>query len=227
MCCERNCGRCNRCCNRIVGSVTQTNVVYLRGPIGPQGPAGPTGATGATGATGPVGPQGPIGLTGPIGPTGATGATGPQGPIGPVGPQGPVGATGPVGPAGTSDGLYASETGATVAAGAIIPIALDSATPTTTMSVVNNSVTLADAGSYLVSYQADGSGSTVDNTVSLYQNGAILADETLYLSNATERGSASKTVIVNASAGDTLSLYNTSGEALAVNDASITVVKLA
>ena len=116
---------------------------------------------------------------------------------------------------------------ATIDAGDIIPIALDSATPTTTMSVAGGEITLADAGSYLVSYQAYASGTTLDNTVSLYQNGAIIPGETLYLSNGTERGSASKTVIVNATAGDTLSIYNTSGDSLAVNDASITVVKLA
>ena len=204
------CNRCNRCCNNGCNNssnvVNASQVVYLRGPIGPQGPQGPTGLTGATGATGP---QGPIGLTG---------ATGPQGPIGPVGPQGP---------AGTSDGLYATGPVATIGAGDIIPIELDSATPTTTMSVTANSVTLANAGSYLVSYSADGSGSTVDNIVSLYQNGAIIPDQSLYLSSGTERGSASKTIIVNASAGDALALYNTSTEDLALNDASITIVRLA
>ena len=223
------CNNCNRCCNRFnnANSTIQTSVVYLRGPIGPQGPVGPAGPQGPIGVTGATGPQGPRGFTG---------ATGPQGPVGPIGPQGPVGATGatgatgpqgPAGPAGTADGLYASGTTATIGIDAIIPIVLNSATPDTSLIVSNNEITLTEDGSYLVSYFADGFGSTGENLVELYLNDNPLPQTEISLSEGTTRGSASKTIIVNAVSGDTLSLYNASETELSILGASITVVKLA
>jgi len=202
MCCQN---RCNGCCNNCNRSNT-TSVVYVRGAQGPQGPIGPQG------------PQGPIGLTG---------ATGPQGPIGLTGATGPQGPQGPIGPAGLSDGIYAVGTTATVASGAIIPIALSTSTPTTTMSVSGNAVNITTAGTYLVSYYAEGSGTTGEHTVSLYQNGVALANNDIIIANGAETGSASRTVIVNATGASTLSLYNTSAEDLAITDASISVLKLA
>ena len=215
-----------RCCNNnpiiIRGPVGPTGATGARGPIGPQGPVGPigpTGATGATGATGPIGPQGPIG---PAGPTGATG------PIGPVGPTGATGATGPVGPqgpAGTGDALYANSGTTTVASDAIIPIELDTATDDTTMSVSDNAINITDAGIYLVSYFANGSVDAGDFAVSLYQNGVELADERI--SVTTPSGALSKTILLALDAGDTLSIYNTSGSVEALLGASITALKLA
>ncbi len=213
MCCY---SRCNRCLNATRQSQTIDNVVVLRGPIGPQGPAGPTGATGATGA---VGPQGPIGLTG---------ATGPQGPIGPIGPTGATGATGPAGPAGTGDAIYASTTVATVPDGTLIPLALTSATPDTTMTVDANAVNITQAGSYLVSYYASGTGTTGANSVSLYQDGVAVPNESVVISDGATSGSGSRTALINVTTAPTaLSLYNTSGEELSLTGASISVLKLA
>ncbi len=203
MCCYSRCNNCNRC-----GSVTRSanidNVVVLRGPIGPQGPAGPTGPTGATGATGAVGPQGPIGLTG---------ATGPQG---------------PVGPAGTGDAIYASTGAGTVADATIIPLALSSATPASTLTVDANAVSIPEAGSYLVTYYAGGSGTTGSNVVSLYQDGVAVANESIVISDGATVGSSSKTAIINVTTAPTaLSLYNRSGEELSLSGASLAVLKLA
>lgn len=221
MCClfGNNCN-CNRCNN------TPT---VIRGPRGPIGPSGPQGARG---------PQGPQGATGPAGPTGATGATGavgPQGPIGPVGPQGPQGATGatgatgavgpqgPVGPAGINDAIYAQSSVATVAAGAIIPLALNTATPNTTFSVSDNAVNLPEAGTYIVSYYANGSVPTGDFITTLYLNGAALANETIIQSDSV--GAASKTALITTTGPATLSLYNGSASVATLSDASITVIK--
>lgn len=212
MCClfGNNYNNRNCCCNRNV---------YIRGPIGP---------TGATGARGPQGPQGPVG---PIGPTGATGATGPQGPvgatgaIGPQGPAGPVGATGPqgpAGPAGSSDAIYASSALTTVESGAIIPLALTTASPASTMSLVDNAVNVTEAGTYLVSYFYQNEPEKQNASVSLYLNGAPVANEVL-----SDESSASRTILLNLAAGDAIAIYNTSTTATDFASASITAVKIA
>ena len=222
--CLFGCGNCN--CNHNCNSIN-----VIRGPRGPMGPSGPQGARGPIGPQGPVGPTGPTGATGatgpigPIGPTGATGATGATGPIGPVGPQGPTGATGPQGPAGTSQALYAGTNTVVVASGAIIPIELISESPASTMTVSNNEVVINENGSYLVSYFASGSVPADDFITSLYLNDAIITNESIVQTNSA--GSASKTVLLNLSVNDTLSLYNTSTNEATILDASITVLKVA
>lgn len=243
------CGGCNNCNNRNTtpviirgprGPIGPTGATGARGPIGPQGPVGPigpTGATGATGATGPIGPQGPVGPIGPTGATGATGATGPVGPQGPVGatgavgPQGPVGATGatgpqgPVGPAGTSDAIYASVGATSVPTGAIIPITLNESSPTTSMTVLDNEIILSEAGSYLVSYYSAGTAGATNFTTTLYLNGSAVADESIVEPSGS--GASSKTILINASAGDALSIYNLSAQEATLSGASITVLKVA
>ena len=233
--CFFNCGNCNQNCGcnnqfrRVI--IPPVAVQGARGPQGPQGPVGPigpqgpTGATGATGAIGPIGPVGPAGATGatgpqgPVGPTGATGATGPQG------PAGATGATGPQGPAGTSQAIYADSTIATVASGAIIPIVLSESSPASTMTVDGNEITLTEAGSYLVSYYTEGSVATGDYETSLYLNGVAIPDESITFVGSS--GAGSKTILLNTAAGDTLSIYNTSDTDATVNNASITVLKVA
>ena len=216
MCClfgSNSC--CNRCNNTTIirGPVGPTGATGARGPIGPQGPVGPAGPQGATGATGPIGP---------IGPTGATGATGATGPIGPIGPQGPQG---PAGPAGLSDAIYASSGADTVDAGAIIPLALVVATPDTSLSVSDNAVNVTEDGTYLASYFVGGSVPTNEFITALYLNGAPITGETIVQSNSA--GAASKTILLNLSAGDTLSIYNTSATEATLSGASITVLKVA
>ncbi len=210
--CLFGCSNCN--CNHNCNSIN-----VIRGPRGPMGPAGPQGARG------PIGPQGPVG---PIGPTGATGATGPAGPIGPIGPQGPAGATGATGatgPAGTSQALYAGVTTAVVASGTIIPIELISESPESTMTVSDNEVVINEDGSYLVSYFVSGSVPTNEFITALYLNGSPITSENIVQSNSA--GAASKTILLNLSTGDTLSLYNTSATEATLSSASITVLKVA
>ena len=199
---NNNCNCNNNCPQRVI--------VGPQGPIGPRGPVGPTGPTGATGATGATGPQGPTGATG------ATGATGPQGPIG------ATGATGPQGPAGSSDALYANSGVTTIEAGATAPLTLDSATPDTSMSVGANAVTLSEAGYYLVSYYL--TGSSTDTSLELQQNGASVS---VLESGDTTLTTLSKTVLLDATAGTSLTLVNTGGAALSVTDTGLTVLKVA
>ena len=216
---------CNRCSNQNLLSGSNTlstisnssfnnnccNIRYIRGPIGP---------TGATGARGPIGPQGPVG---PIGPTGATGATGP------VGPAGPTGATGPVGPAGasaTNDSLYANYTGGQIESEAIIPLTLVTSTPSSTLSVSGGSVVLPDAGTYLISYYANGSVPSGDLEVSLYLDGVAIPNESITItSTPDETASGSKTILVTTASGGTLSIYNTSDQTATFEGASLTVTR--
>ena len=224
--CNRN-NNCN-CCRGPRGPIGPTGATGARGPQGPQGatgpagPQGPIGPVGPTGATGAVGPQGPIGPVGPVGATGATGATGPQGPVGATGATGPQG---PIGPAGTSQAIYAGTTIATVGAGAIVPIALIAQSPASTMTVSDNEVNITETGSYLVSYFAGGSVTTGDFIVSLYLNDVAIANENIVQSDSV--GAGSKTVLLNLSAGDSISLYNTSATEATLSSASITVLKVA
>ncbi len=227
------CNNCNNRCNGFNNCSNTTNcpnrvIVGPQGPIGPRGPVGPTGPQGLTGPQGPVGATGAIG---PQGPAGATGATGPQGPVGATGatgPQGPVGATGatgpqgPVGPQGTSQALFAEGSATTVTAGTVAPITLSEDTPLSSMTVGGNAVTLTEAGYYLVSYFV--SGTATDVAFSLNQNGAIIS--TVVNSNG-DSESLSRTVLVNASAGDILTLSNSSATDLSTSDYGITVLKVA
>lgn len=223
----------NPCC-QTRPTCSQNSVEYIRGPIGPQGPVGPIGPMGPQGAQGPQGPQG---IQGPVGATGATGATGPQGPQGPQGIQGETGATGATGPqgpqgeAGTSalqDALYAYGGTQTVASGAIIPLASSVTTPTTTMSLASNAITLPQ-GTYLVTYGATGErGADGNLSVQLYVNGAADANEIItdYATTA-NAANVSKTILYNATAdGTTLSIYNVSGESVNLTGANVTAMRI-
>ena len=151
------------------------------GPVGPTGAAGPQGPPGQTGATGPAGPQGPTGLTGaagpqgetgPQGPAGPTGATGPQGETGPQGPAGPAGATGPQGETGPTGAAGATgpqgppgvvsfwngnSTGTQTLTAAtnnavIFTPNLSSPAADYTLSADGRTLTVTNAGDYLISY---------------------------------------------------------------------------
>lgn len=202
----------NPCC-QTRPTCSQNSVEYIRGPIGPQGPVGPIGPMGPQGAQGPQGPQG---IQGPVGATGATGATGPQG------PQGEPGTS------ALQDALYAYGGTQTVASGAIIPLASSVTTPTTTMSLASNAITLPQ-GTYLVTYGATGErGADGNLSVQLYVNGAADANEIItdYATTA-NAANVSKTILYNATAdGTTLSIYNVSGESVNLTGANVTAMRI-
>lgn len=206
----------NPCCNSrpMPTPCGRPSIEYIRGPMGPVGATGPMGPMGPQGAQGPQGIQG---QTGPAGATGATGATGPQGPQGEAGTPALV------------DALYASGGTQSVATGAIIPITSTATTPTTTMTVANNAVTLP-VGTYIVTYGATGTADTATATMSvqLYANGAAIATEILNdEASPTESANVSKTIVYNATAETTLSIHNASTATINFTGANITVQRLA
>ena len=84
---------------------------------------------------------------------------------------------------------------------------------------------ITEDGVYLVSYFADGSVTDNDFSISLYQNGSALTGETITVTDTD--GAVSKTILVNASAGDTLAIYNSATSQATLDGASITALKLA
>jgi hypothetical protein len=93
------------------------------------------------------------------------------------------------------------------------------------MTVSDNAVNITEDGTYLVSYFVGGSVPTNEFITALYLNGSAITGENIVQSNSA--GAASKTVLLNLSAGDNLSLYNTSGTDATLSGASITAVKVA
>ena len=112
-----------------------------------------------------------------------------------------------------------------MASGDIIPLTLTTSTPDTSLTVSDNEVNITEDGTYLVSYYVGGSVPTNEFITSLYLNGAQIANQTIVQSNSA--GAASKTVLLNLSAGDSLALYNTSTSEATLSNASITVLKVA
>lgn len=131
---------------------------------GPQGPRGEPGPQGCPGEPGEPGPQGPRGEAGPpgcpgergeAGPQGVTGPQGPQGEPGPQGPRGEPGARGPAGPPGypqnsiiasfSGEGLILSEN-------TRLPLKMDIADMTGSISLCDDNSVLLDAGCYAVYY---------------------------------------------------------------------------
>jgi hypothetical protein len=93
------------------------------------------------------------------------------------------------------------------------------------MTVTANAVNISEDGTYLVSFYASGVVTSGELSTSLYLNDTALADETIVQPDSS--GAASKTILLNLDAGDTLSLYNTSTIVATLSGASLTVVKLA
>lgn len=205
-----------------------------RGFIGPVGPTGATGAqgpiglTGATGATGPAGPQGPTGLTG------ATGATGPQGETGPQGPAGATGPTGPQGPPGVVSFWSGNSTG-TQTLNADNDYAVTFAQNLTspegdyTISADGRTVTVNNAGDYLISYDVliPSGTTTTNNGFYVTLNGTQIPAT---LTNVTGTFETSETVssqaIATLPAGATISLRSLSDITLTAPSAGQQMVTL-
>ena len=144
---------------------------------------------------GPMGPAGPQGPVGPVGPTGATGATGPQGPVGPVGPS-PI-----------EDLAIASLTNTAAATitdlGDYIPFNNTNTVQNATVTD-SDSITVTNGGTYYITYGLNDATATGDTGVSLYINNTENVNTTLNISDTVT--SASGGIILNLSAGDSISL---------------------
>jgi hypothetical protein len=180
------------------------------GPTGPTGPIGPTGVTGPAGLTGPAGPLGPTGPAGPpgsTGPVGAIGATGATGLPGPIGATGATGAPGPIGPGGTLSAFYATHTSPTIYINAP-----DKLPVTAAVGPVGDDITLS-AGNFTL--HATGI-YKVTAIVRTSPDSPTLGGIRLYLNSVPFGSTTTATVagedvvhvaLVEASAGDVLSLY--------------------
>ncbi|MBR2985727.1 MAG: collagen-like protein [Clostridia bacterium] len=208
-----------------VGPIGPTGATGATGPAGPQGPQGIQGPVGATGPQGPIGLTGATGATGPQGPVGATGATGPQGPIGLTGPQGPqgiqgeVGPQGPVGPAGADGtnglasfgGAYSTATTAIGLTTTPTTLTLNTVLPLSNVTVGTNSLTVANDGTYEITYGIRGS-ATPDATVTLAvtQNGANIPQSVITSDFTVDDQNLANVTLANLTAGDVLTLVATS-----------------
>jgi len=218
----------------------------LTGAAGPQGPAGPAGAAGAQGipgaigATGLQGVQGETGLTGaagpqgPAGPAGAAGAQGPQGTIGATGPQGVqgetglTGAAGPQGPAGAAGAAGAQGPAGTGA----VAIANDAFSGTTALSTSFNSSaaaqlytkTLPSNGLYLVTLWMK---TAIQGAPIAYLqvNGIDVSYGAGYYS-ASDTTILNMSTVVNAAAGDIITLKATAFEGAIGVSGRIQITKL-
>lgn len=209
--------RKNCCCNNLNSNSENNFLITQFGTTSVTGPTGLTGPTGPTGATGPAGP------TGPAGATGATGATGPAGPTGPTGETGPAGAA--------NVNQYAT----TYTLGAQT---LTSGTPLTLMTVLVNqsfvvgadSITVPDAGAYLLSYSVNRVETMSDGDyVELKINGTEYAATRRMLSTTAGVGG---TYVLRLTAGSVIQVVPTEqGSVRLVGDrgpsAVLTVVRLA
>lgn len=183
--------------SELVGATGPTGATGATGPSG--GPTGPIGATGPEGPAGPVGAQGDPGDAGPTGPTGATGATGATGPIGPTGPTGAnVTAT-------TS--FAANTTGALVAvaiAGTPVPLPNSQVIPAgITVDGTNTIFTVANAGTYRISYIVNVTAALLMTTRVMINGGANVASTIIPVLSLS---SYSNEILVNLAAGSTVSL---------------------
>ncbi len=145
----------------------------LQGPTGPTGPDGPQGLQGPAGPTGPTGPTGPAGEAGPAGIAGETGATGPTGETGPTGPAGGLASLG---------GRY-SDVPSILNLAALTPVQVPLETTMPSIDVTytpNNSITVANAGIYEITYYFNASASVATTlTFAVRSNGTNIASTTV------------------------------------------------
>jgi hypothetical protein len=82
------------------------------------------------------------------------------------------------------------------------------------------------AGTYLVSYSANGSVPTGDFSISLYLDGAPLSGQEINITpaSADQTVEGSKSVLVTTTGG-TFALYNTSTDSATFDNASLTVIQ--
>ena len=191
---------------------------------------GNQGDPGAPGEMGPTGPTGPTGPEGAAGPAGAIGATGPAGAAGAVGSAGPTGATSP----GLTAAFAANTQGSiiSVALGGT-PIALPNAQvlpPNITANSGNTVFTVAEAGTYQISYHVNTTLALLMGT-RLVINNANNAASTIAPGVATSRFENQITVDLPANSIISLQMYplTLAGAAVLVGGgagASLTIIRL-
>ena len=158
----------------------------------------------AVGATGATGPQGPIGLTGPQGPQGIQGEVGPQGPVGPAGADGTNGLA-------SFGGAYSTTATAIDLTTTPTTLTLNNILPPSNVTVGTNSLTVANTGTYEVTYGIRGS-VTPDATVTLAvtQNGTNIPQSVITSDFTVDNQELASVTLANLTAGDVLTLVASS-----------------
>ena|ERR1700733_3648526 len=156
-------------------------------------------------------PSGNSGTTGPTGPTGVTGATGATGNTGQTGTTGSRGVTGPTGAATLGAyGYFYNQSVSTKLSGSGTSLLSFSAAPAINSNITigtdHETITLAAAGVYAITYVVSGVSTGVASTIELLLNGSVIAGSQFSLSLATTTQVAQASVIVSATAGSTIQL---------------------
>lgn len=162
---------------------------------------GPTGPSGLTGADGTF--QGATGPTGPAGPNGAIGTVGTNGAIGPTGTFAPTSTTTT---AGSAANINTLGTILTVPLSGTLTLSLPNAqifSPDITVSGANSVFTVANAGTYRLSYSVNTTLALLLGT-RLLVNGSPLAGS--IISPLVSVSNYNNEVEVNLTAGSTISL---------------------
>ena len=209
------------------GSTGPQGIQGITGPTGPQGLIGPTGATGSTGPQGIQGVTGPTGPQGLIGPTGATGATGPQGIQGITGPTGP---TGPSTQSTIDSALTAYDGTQTIASNGTLSLGvLINSTGTSISFTAPNTITINTPGTYLINVSSiiDNAGTAGDLGITMQINGTTVPTASEYIANQATAFSSELQHNYNASAGDTITLINTSSASNDYHDTTVSIIRLA
>ena len=222
-CIRRKPKACVNCCsasnNGPAGLAGATGVTGADGAVGATGATGATGVTGATGSTGmtgatgadgAVGATGATGVTGVTGATGATGAAGITGATGATGATGTTGATGATGAAGISTTIHSmsalntsKSTINVVTGGTPVPLPDNQILSSFTVDEANETFTVPESGTYMISYQAATTTALLLSTQILL-NREPLAGSMVSPSLATTLFTAS--LFATLTAGDTLQL---------------------
>ncbi len=213
------------------------------GATGPIGATGPTGANGTNGVNGATGAAGPIGATGPTGANGANGVTGSAGPVGATGATGSAGVGVPSG--GTTgqvltkvDGTNFNTSWTTPSAASSASIVVDAATVSGTPSNSNvfgssngaqiYTTTLASSGIYMVSFSLKSTAPGGTNIIAYLRLNTtdIAYDGGYYNAGGANDAIVNVTGIVNATAGNTISIRVSDSAGTNPITGKITIVKL-
>lgn len=184
---------------------------------------GPTGYTGSTGSTGPVGPTGTSGSD-------ETGSTGPIGYIGTTGPTGSAGPTGITGGNFEEYGQMSNTSGQATTNAVGTTIIYDSTTLSSGLQSIipGDGVMTVNAGLYIVAGQIQFA-SNIAGTRGLILYAGSNNMEVDYMASQDNTTSVNASQIFNLNNGDTvyMAAYQTSGIALEVLSATLTVNRLA
>lgn len=156
-----------------------------------------------------------------------------QGPTGPTGIQGPTGAqgvTGPTGPSFSIDSILTGNDGSqTVGNNGLLNLGqLINSTGSSLSFVAPNQVIINESGTYLINFSSiiDSAGSSGDLGVSLRINGTIVPTASEYINFQSSAFSSELQHNYNATAGDVITVINSSAASNIYHDSTLSIIRL-